>query len=471
MPPPQLPKRQWTRSHAAHLMCRAGFGGTPAQITALSALSPEDAVDSVLAYPPDAARAQVPAWFREEGADTRFPNGMDPAALKNLSEEERQKLRNEDNRLQRERLQEAQAWWLERMADSQHPLEEKLTLFWHGHFATSLEKVRGAYPLLTQNLTFREKGIGPFAELVEAVAKDPAMLVYLDNARSNARSPNENFARELMELFTLGEGHYSEDDIRNSARAFTGWSLDAATWNFRERPFMHDKGHKRFFGQNGRFDGRDIIQILLQKPRAADFLADKLWRFFASDPADEKAVASIASVLRETSFDIKSALRALFLHPEFYSPACVRTQIKGPVVFSIHLLRVLEGKRPPGERIARACRQLGQTLFAPPSVKGWDGGPAWITASTLALRYQFAEEHLKMRGSFDPKHILPDRSITRVQAREQLFDRFYNDPLRPAEQKSMDDILAAQAPPSDWSPDILRDILIRIVQQPQFQLI
>jgi len=467
---PTIPKRKWSRVHAAHLASRAGFGPTPSQLNRLESMSPEEAVDSFLTYPAESTRNQAPDWFHQEQAANRLPNGMDRAAFRKLPEEERRKLRQKQQREDRKNLRTAQAWWLERMVKSDHPLEEKLTLFWHGHFATSSQKVRAAYPMLQQNLTFREQGIGSFAALVESVSKDPAMLVFLDNARSNRRKPNENYARELMELFTLGEGHYTEDDIRNAARALTGWSMHASKWEFQERPFLHDKGNKRFMGQSGRFDGSDIIGIILKRPRAAEFLAERLWRFFASEQIPKGVVGGLEKVLRETDFDIQKTLRALFLHEDFYHPNMIRTQIKGPVQLVTHLCRTLNSRTPPGQQMVRACTQLGQILFAPPSVKGWDGGAAWITASTLAMRYQLAERLVKMRGSFQKENLFPEGPPDREQARIQLFDRFYHHPLGKKEQAHMDQVLADMPPPSDWQHTHYVSVLLHLVQQPQFQL-
>ncbi len=467
---PTLPKRKWSRIHAAHLAARAGFGPTPSQLTRLETMTPEEAVAYFLTYPAETTRNQAPDWFYHDQASHRLPNGLDRATFRKLPEEERRMMRQKQQREDRKNLRSAQAWWLERMVNSDHPLEEKLTLFWHGHFATSSQKVRAAYPMLSQNLTFREQGIGSFAMLVEAVSKDPAMLLFLDNARSNRRKPNENYARELMELFTLGEGHYTEDDIRNAARALTGWSMNATKWEFQLRPFLHDKGTKRFMGESGRFDGSDIISIILKRPRASEFLAERLWRFFASETVPRGVVSDLSKVLQQSDFDLKQALRALFLHEDFYHENVIRTQIKGPVQLVTHLCRTLNSRTPPGQRMAQACNQLGQILFAPPSVKGWDGGAAWITASTLAMRYQIAERLVKMRGSFQTDHFFPDGAPDRKEARIQLFDRFYHHPLGKKEQAHMDQVLAGLPPPDEWQRAQYITVLLHLVQQPQFQL-
>jgi uncharacterized protein (DUF1800 family) len=218
---PRIQRRHWTRSHAAHLLHRAGFGATREMLDRFASLPPETAVETLFQRPAPPAREAAPDWFHQADADSRLPGGLEPEAFRALSEEEKQRVRQAENRRNRQNLEAAKVWWLGRMIQSRNPLEEKFTLFLHGHFATSAQKVQAAYPMLAQHFTLREEGTGRWPALVEAVSKDPAMLIYLDNARSTRRSPNENFARELMELFTLGEGHYSEDDVRNAARAFT----------------------------------------------------------------------------------------------------------------------------------------------------------------------------------------------------------------------------------------------------------
>lgn len=435
-----------------------------------ASLPPETAVETLFERPAPPARDEAPAWFREEDAKSRLPGGMEPEAFRALSEEERQRIRQAENRKHRQNLEAATAWWLERMIRSRHPLEEKLTLFWHGHFATSAQKVQAAYPMLAQHFTLREAGLGVWTDLVEAVAKDPAMLIYLDNARSTRRSPNENFARELMELFTLGEGHYSEDDVRNAARAFTGWSIHPREWRFEDRPNQHDGGRKVFLGTQGRLNGGDVIRTLTALPRAREFLLERLWGFFVNDTPDPRLLRQLLLSFQNRDPQIEEILRGIFLHPSFYEPAARRVQIKSPVqlIASLHLALSAEPQTPAA--MVRASRQLGQSLFAPPSVKGWDGGPAWITASTLAQRYSLAETFVRHRGVLSLSKLFPEMPADRVAAREQLFERFYQDALRPEDQARIDADLAQRPPPADWSREDAIAVVLRLVQSPQFQL-
>lgn len=468
--PPRISDKDWSRDHAAHLLQRAGFGASPALLDRFAALSPEDAVDTLLTFSPETTRQNTPAFFHQPDAANRLPGNLPPAEFRALPEEKRSELRQESNRKNRENLQTATTWWLDRMVHSPHPFEEKLALFWHGHFATSAQKVRSAYPILAQNLLFREHGLASWPGLIEAVAKDPAMLVYLDNARSTRRSPNENFARELLELFTLGEGHYTEDDIRNAARAFTGWSIHPLTWHFQFRPAQADTDPKTFLGHTAPLTGTDIIQLITQTDRSPRYIAEKLWTFFAATPPQPEVITTLADTLRSENHTLRPLFRALLLHPAFYDPAVRRNQIKSPVQLIAQLGRALELTDPLPPPAHNACRQLGQTLFAPPSVKGWDGGPAWITASTLARRYSITEQLLRFPGLLDPDRILPDRTLTRQAAREALFIRFYLSPLQPEDQHRFDQHLATRPPPADWTRRDLIDILLLLLQTPHHQL-
>src|SRR5437762_2865184 len=237
-----LAKGRWSATTAAHLLNRAGFGGTPAQIEKLTALGLDKAVAYLVDYEKTPDNTPDPAWAKPD--TDRAERFM---AARRASEEERRKLLREEQRSQRERILELRAWWLQRMVDGPRPLQEKMTLFWHGHFATSFEKVREAYLMWRQNELFRRLATGNWLELLIEVGKDPALLVWLDQAQSRKEHPNENFAREVMELFALGEGHYTEKDISEAARALTGWSYERADQKFIERPNAHARGEKAIF--------------------------------------------------------------------------------------------------------------------------------------------------------------------------------------------------------------------------------
>jgi uncharacterized protein (DUF1800 family) len=280
------------------------------------------------------------------------------------------------------------AWWLYRVLYDPDPLREKLTLFWHGHFATSNAKVNSVPLMLAQNELFRKHARGPFAELLAAVVGDGAMLVWLDGAGSKKEKPNENFGREFLELFTLGVGHYTESDIREAARAFTGWSVANGKGVFTDA--AHDAGEKTFLKQTGAWHADDIVRITLEQPACAEFLCRKLYRFFVREDEEPAAelLAPLAEELRTSNFDVGHVVGVILRSRHFYDPAVRRQRVKSPVEFSAGLLRTLEVPRADVRllALAMACERQGQDLFHPPNVKGWDGGKTWLNSTTVLER-------------------------------------------------------------------------------------
>ena len=277
------------------------------------------------------------------------------------------------------------------MASGARPLQEKMTLFWHGHFATSAVKVRDAYLMWRQNDLFRRLATGNWLEMLVAVAKDPAMLIWLDQAQSRKEHPNENFAREVMELFTLGEGHYTERDVTEAARALTGWSYDRMTQSFVARPLWHDRGSQDHLRADGQLQWRRTSwRCWWPSPRPRGSSRRSCGTFSrASRPRSELADA-LAATFRSAGNNFKPLLRTMFLSEEFYSPSVIRNQVKSPVQWLVGSVRVLERPLPPPLVCVGLTRNLGQDLFAPPNVKGWDGGLSWITTNTLLARYNEA---------------------------------------------------------------------------------
>jgi len=255
-----------------------------------------------------------------------------------------------------------------------------------GEKASEVEK-----KMFQQNVTLRANALGNFADLLHAIARDPAMVIYLDNAQNRKGSPNENFAREVMELFTLGEGHYSEQDIKEAARAFTGWSLDRQTGQFVFRRFIHDDGVKTVLGRTGNFDGDQVLDILLEEPATAEFIVRKLWREFVSPDPDEAAIRRIAKRFRDSRYDIKVALHSIFTSDAFYAGENRGVLVKSPIELVVGTLRQFDMKPGDTTPFAVAAAGMGQNLFAPPNVKGWPGQETWINASTLLARKQFLE--------------------------------------------------------------------------------
>jgi uncharacterized protein (DUF1800 family) len=394
-----LPKADstWTLPEAAHLLNRAGFGGSPDEIKAVHALGRENAVDSLLA--PDSGNFPLPEWANDEQAiaDMRarvIQRRELQQKMRGLSPEEADKIRREATKAiqqeNRQRALEGQSWWFRRMLKTKSPLHEKMTLFWHDHFATSVQKVKQPVLMIRQNELFRAHALGGFKDLTQAILMDPAMLLYLDTESSKKGKPNENFAREVMELFTLGEGNYTEQDIREAARAFTGYQLDRRSGKVAHNRKQWDETPKTIFGKTGPFNGSDVINLIFDKDQPARFMAKKLWEFFVYDNPSDAAVNALADSFRKSGYQIAPLLREIFLSQEFYAEASIRSQIKSPVQFLIGLLKQLEVTDPPIGFPITAQQQLGQVLFLPPNVAGWDWGQAWINTNTLLTRYNLA---------------------------------------------------------------------------------
>ncbi len=366
-----------TAEDARHLLVRTGFAALPAEIAKFQGLTRAEAVRRILAATRSEAVTPPPAWTGEV-RDLRPPG-------RNASPEERRAWL----RRRVEEGLELVGWWYREMIATPSPLTERMTLFWHNHFTSAFRKVRVPVLLYRQNVTLRRHALGNFAQLVHAMAADPAMIVYLDSLQNRRGYPNENFARELLELFTLGEGQgYTESDIKEAARAFTGWSLERETASFRFRPFLHDGGEKSFMGKTGRFNGTDIIDIVLRQPRVADYITDKAWREFISEKPDPAAAKRIAERFRASGYEIKILLGELLTSPQFWAPENRGRLIRSPVELIVGTLRQFDLPLPDSRILALLGRALGQEPFNPPNVKGWPGGTAWINANTLLIRQQ-----------------------------------------------------------------------------------
>lgn len=398
-----LPKAQgtWSWQEAAHLLNRAGFGGNPEEVMRWHQLGREKAVEKLLTE--RAKPEEIPAleWadpekIRQEAREKMLAIREQRAASRDLTPEQaerkRREVRQKFQQEERRRGLELQQWWLDRMRFSANPLQEKMALFWHDHFATSVQKVRQPYLLWKQNQTFRENALGNFHQLTKLISRDAAMMLYLDLPGSKKGKPNENFAREVMELFTLGPGSYTEQDIREAARAFTGYEVNRLTGGVTHRKKMWDESEKTFLGQKGAFDGEGIIDVIFQKKQPAHFLAQKLWEYFAYENPPVQAVEALADTLQKADYELVPLLREIFLSKEFYAPHCMANQIKSPIAYYLQLLKQLEITESTPVYSLTVQTQLGQVLFAPPNVAGWDWGKAWINTNTLLTRYRIAGE-------------------------------------------------------------------------------
>ncbi len=368
-------------SPVAHLLRRAGFGPSPGQLAQLG-----NDYASVLTNllnlngpDPSAEAIAVPTLTLPSQA-----LGLD-------SPSQRDALGRELTR----QLRELQVWWLGRMAAADLPLAEKLTLFWHGHFATAINMVRFPSLMYRQNQLFRTLGATDFRSLTQAVAKDPAMLLWLNADTDKKAHPNENFSRELMELFTLGIGNYTETDVRQGARGFTGWIFDPRndSWGF--QPDQHDYGIKTFLDETGNFGGEEIIDIILAKPESARFVLAGMWSHFAypitpADPVVDDLLASYGS-----QFSILPVMRAIFEHPQFSSPTAIGGLVKQPIEFVVGAYRALG--LTPDPTAVRYVTELGQEPFNPPNVGGWPQNEYWLSTAASFIRLRLATELVRRR--------------------------------------------------------------------------
>lgn len=394
----RLPRHAFGYAEARHLLWRAGFGGTAEQVQTLADFGLEKAVEHLIDYrdvPYDRVTADMfndsimrPASEQERQQYRRAQQAGDEETLARFRLQ-----RQQAQRTDREQMRTIRSWWLTRMIESPRPLEEKMTLFWHGHFATSYRKVEDSWLMFRQNQFFRSEAVGDFGALLRGIVRDPAMIIYLDNNRSSARQPNENLARELMELFSLGEGNYTERDIKEGARALTGYTYDDNEFSFEDR--SHDKGSKNILGRSGRLDGDGFVSAILAKRACSEFLATKLYRFFVAEvPMDpgqmpehaRRFISQLAGVMRESDYRLAPVLRALFQSEHFYHASVRNEQIKSPTTLVVGAIRSLLPPQRDINVLADALDLMGQSLFMPPSVKGWPGGRSWINTSTLFVR-------------------------------------------------------------------------------------
>jgi uncharacterized protein (DUF1800 family) len=398
-------------ARAGHLIYRAGFGATPEEIARLAAMTPEQAVASVLDYHAipndhlapfdtsgvwdpslrDFPPSRVAATERAEKTGESLGARVKPAGERRLQPVvDRFFYWLRATMLETRRLAH---WWADRMVATNRSLEEKMALFWHGHFATGEEKIRDYRKMEQQLALLHRHATGNFRTLLIEVARGPAMLAYLDAAENVKGAPNENFAREVMELFTMGVGNYTEKDIREAARAFTGWIDDDL--DFKVDPAKHDDGPKTFLGRAGNFDGVDILNIILEQKITAEYIAGKLYKFFVRENISPDVQVRLGAVLRDNNYEIAPLMQTIFRSRDFYSTPSVGSRIKGPIELVVSTYRKLGVKHLPGiPDLYVVSRELGQTLLNPPTVAGWAQGRAWITPGLLLARGNFARDVL-----------------------------------------------------------------------------
>ncbi len=410
----------WSYDRAAHLLERAGFGGTPEEIARLAAMTPEAAVNYLVDYE-SLDNSHLPVFLHSRDAQGRklfheilkppfhldfffniqyaLAHGESLGVQVDYSDPAN---RNQEigatgyfhviaSRLEMDR---GVQWWAGRMLNTRRPLEEKMVLFWHGHFATQHQKLHDYEKMLIQQEMFRTNATANFRDLLIGIAKDPAMIRYLDNVDNVVGHPNENFGREIMELFAMGEGRgYTEADLREASRAFTGWVYHPANEHqFVFKADIHDYGQKTIFGQTGNFDGEDVIDLILQQEVTASFMAPKIYRFFVREDPSTELQLELAAVLRDADYELKPLLKTIFLSRDFYSSASYATQIKSPIHLLVSTYKKLGMTEVPGTpNFKFEAQALGQEPFDPPSVAGWAGGRSWINPATLLERANFAK--------------------------------------------------------------------------------
>ncbi len=415
------------RVRAAHLLRRAGFGATSAELDHYAAMTSTMMTESVLNYQQTsnaALEAQLPTL------DLTSDKGPNAGAV--------------------------QAWWLQRMVQTARPLEEKMTLFWQGLLTSGLDKA-GPAQMYTQNQLFRKMALANFDDLLKAVSKDPAMMVYLDTENNRKGKPNENYARELMELFTTGIGHYTEDDVRESARAFTGWTLKGGkqlryTTESSFNPKYFDSGQKTFMGKTGNFTGDDIVEMLVPLRATAERLSTRLFSFFAYSNPEPEIVRHLADTFQQSHYNVGAVVREIFAMDAFYSPKAYRALIKSPAELAAQTLRATGSDARGYGAAVTASAAMGQVLFYPPNVAGWPAGTSWINSSTLLTRVNFVNGATQRMASSSP-----------TQTLDQLTSTLVDGNLSPTTRDGLQAFAAAH-------PTNHAGLLFMVLATPEFQL-
>jgi len=456
-----------------HLFSRAAFGISAKEAADLSSLSRDSLVDMLLV---DSDLPAPPGNWVNESFDYELFNKL------TLSEQK------EFRKLNRERINGLRGWWLQLMSSKAINLREKMTLFWHGHFTSDILSARLAQYHYIQNNTLRQHAMGNFRVFLKAIYKDMAMLLYLDGIRNKAADPNENFARELLELFTMGVGNYSEDDIKEAARAFTGWRIDPGTMTSFFKANRHDSGLKTIFGQSGRYDGDAVIDLILQQDSTAIFICTKLYMFFICRKPDPDFITLLADTFRQNDYEIKPVLEKIFKSDHFYSEQVKASLIKSPVELAVSNARILAANNIDLYFILYVCSLLGQELLLPPNVAGWPGQRSWINPPAYALRSLFTEIYINpdlfndWESGYPPVKFSPldfAKSFN-IDNPAELVKAIFSHLVRiNIPQKTLDSLtspLCGTSDPDNWSLTAsgaergVIALLTQIVRLPEFQL-
>lgn len=439
------PMNPWTAAMAEHLWNRAGFGASSAEIEAWVKLGQARVVESLIARPRDAAPAFD--WKRPALRNIEIPSTRKGDPARDSGNLARALPDRFEGLTRLEGMYEYSAWWFERMLRSEDPLRDRMTLFWHGHFATSVREVTDFYGMIEQNIFLRAHALESFEDLLRGIARDRVMLAYLNNDVNRRGYANENWARELMELFSLGDGNFTETDVKEVARAFTGWTHRNGEFCFDRS--LHDSGQKTVLGVSGKLDGDDVIDIILEQEACGRWIAGEILRYLEGRPPSQARVQHYGKLLQGNDYHIGNMLRELFLDPEFYSESTIGKRVSSPIDYLVGCAR-RTGARPPGLFFVAGGQILGQRIFMPPSVNGWEGGMTWInTASVLqrsslagVLLGQFSIENL-IEGNVIPSATIEGGANLRPEGGKKKYD-FYSKHvlmLRNAEYAAWDSVV------------------------------
>ncbi len=452
-----------------HFYWRSGFGLSPKEWKAVKNKPLESVIDDI--FKKALSVQKVDPLYQD----------MTERDFKKLGAEGRKAILKKEKQL----IFKQNAAWVNRMANpSESAFLEKMCLFWHGHFACITKDSKLAFRQLN---TIRQHALGSFRDLVHALAKDVSMIRFLNNQQNRKRQPNENFARELMELFTIGRGHYSEQDIKEAARAFTGWSSDVNR-NFKFKKHQHDFSRKTFMGKSGSFDGGDILDIILERKETAVFITRKIYRFFVHDNPNEQHIQTLSNRLYQSNYDIKDLMFTIFSSDWFYAKENVGNKIKSPLELLAGIMRSLDVKFDGVTPILFVERALGQVLFKPPNVAGWAGGKNWIDNSTLMLRlnlvpylFRAVDINFKVKEEFEAQK--RNKAIKKIKAKLNLdpIIRSYASKEEETAFKELADYLI-QAPVNisykkisaylsqDSKEAFIKSLILRLMSLPEYQV-
>ncbi len=458
-----------TKEKIKHLYWRAGFGFSPKEWAGVENMDLDQAIKEL--FEKAKSKKELDAAFTT----------LSENQLKNLNKEEKKEIRKKEKKL----VFKQNSDWIQRMANpSESALLEKMCLFWHGHFACI---TKGSGIANAQLNTIRKHALGNFGDLVHAMAKDVSMIRFLNNQQNRKQKPNENFARELMELFTIGRGNYSENDIKEAARAFTGWSSNLKG-EFVFRKYQHDFGSKTFMGKTGNFNGEDIIKIILEQPETATFITRKIYRFFVNEKIDETRIQRLSQSFFASNYDIKELLYSIFTSDWFYAPENVGVKIKSPVELIAGIIRTLQVTFDDSLTLVFIERALGQVLFHPPNVAGWPGGKTWIDNSTLMLRlnlvgflFQAVDISFKVKEEFESKqrnnairkikadvNLNPLISLFKDEVHQVIFEQMNSYLLQPGTNMDLSDFKKFII--HNNQEDFIKTLALRLMSIPEYQM-